>query len=466
MSRRAHKCNADSVKSEEETEDMTLLRSKVDPKAQGSITLLQGVAIIIGIMIGSGIFVSPKFVLENTGSVGMMVVAWALCGLVATLGSLCYCELGTLIQKSGGELVYFREAFGSLPAFLVSWTIILVLKPSSIAIISMAFASYAYLPFITPGTPEPTTTIKLIAAGCIILLTIVNCVSTQFAAKSQVVFMVMKLTAIAVVVLLGAYHAFSGHTNNFQDLFKGTSTNLGKLAHAFYSGLWAFDGWNQLNYCTGELKNPHVNLPRAALIALPLVTICYILINMAYLCILSPAEIISSEAVAVTFADKVNHPIIMALIPILVSCSCFGAANSSIFTNAKVVCAAVKQGHMPLFLGAVNKRLQMPIYAVASPSFIGLLLLIPSNLGSLISCFSFVAWGLYGGAFLSLLVFRWKFPTQRQPYRVWTVVPVFMLLISIYLIISPFASKPKESAFALGYIFTGVPFYFVFASKK
>lgn len=429
-----------------------------------NITLTQGAALIIGIMIGSGIFVSPKFVLQKSGSVGMMLIVWTFSGLMAMLGALCYCELGTFIQKSGGEYIYFKEAYGSLPAFLVSWTIILVLKPASIAIICMAFAYYSCLPFLPEGSTEPTVLIKVIAMLCIVLLTVINCLSTKLAAQTQVLFTGMKLLAIGLVVVIGLYNIATGHTKNFENLFNGTSSNPGKLAHAFYSGLWAFDGWNQLNYVTGELRNPTENLPKAVMIALPLVTLCYVLVNIAYLCILTPAEVISSSAVAVSFGEKI-HPVFLVLMPLLVACSCFGAANGSVFTNGRVVCAAAKEGHMPTVLATVNTRLQMPIYAVAFPSVIAILLLLPSNLESLISCFSFVAWMFYGGTILSLLVLRLRMPHKHRPYRVWTVVPIVMVLVALYLVIAPFIEKPKDSAFALMYILAGIPFYYIFSRK-
>ena len=289
------------------TSENMLGKAKDSTKAHltRTLTLVQGMALIAGVMIGSGIFVTPRFVLQNAGSVGMMIIVWFLSGLVALLGALCYCELGTSIQKSGGEFVYIQEAFGPLPGFLVSWTVILILKPASVAIITLSFASYACHPFLSEDQEDPTTVIKIVGVICIVLITTINCLSARWAARVQVIFMAMKLLAIGIIVLLGASKLLGGHTENLKNPFKGTSTNIGVLAQAFYSGLWAYDGWNQLNYVTDELQNPHKNLPRAVMLALPLVTLCYVLVNVAYLSILSPGEILSSNAVAVTVAEKV-----------------------------------------------------------------------------------------------------------------------------------------------------------------
>lgn len=447
-----------------------LIKSQKDSKGEEgkltrNVTLLQGVSLIVGVMIGSGIFVTPRFVLLHSGSVGMTLLIWIISGVMATLGALCYCELGTMIQRSGGELTYIQEALGPLPGFLVSWTMVLILKPASVAIITLSFASYAVQPFLGNNNTEPEDLIKLVAAISIIIITTVNCVSSRWAGQMQIVFMIMKLLAIGIIVVIGASRIASGHNGNFESPFKGTNTNIGEIAHAFFSGLWAYDGWNQLNYVTEELQNPHKNLPRAVMIALPLVTICYTLINIAYLSILTPAEMLSSTAVAVSVAEKVT-PTLVVVMPLFVACSCYGAANGSIFTNGRVVCSAAKQGHMPRYLAVISKHFHTPLRAIMFPSFISICMLILGDLDSLLSCFSFVAWIFLGCTFLSLLVLRWKRPHEYRPYKVWIGIPIVMVMISCYLIIAPLFAKPQSSLFALAFVLSGVPVYFIFVNRN
>lgn len=447
-----------------------LIRSQKHSKEEGgkltrNVTLLQGVSLIVGVMIGSGIFVTPRYVLLHSGSVGMTLLVWITSGVMATLGALCYCELGTMIQRSGGELTYIQEALGPLPGFLVSWTMVLILKPASVAIITLSFASYAVQPFLKEGNAEPEDLIKLVAAISIIMITTVNCVSSRWAGQMQIIFMIMKLLAIGIIVVIGAARIASGHYENFVSPFKGTNTNVGEIAHAFFSGLWAYDGWNQLNYVTEELQNPHKNLPRGVMIALPLVTICYTLINIAYLSILTPAEMLSSTAVAVAVAEKV-HPALVVVMPLFVACSCYGAANGSIFTNGRVVCSAAKEGHMPRYLAAISERFHTPLRAIMFPSFISICMLILGDLGSLLSCFSFVAWIFLGCTFLSLLVLRGKKPHEYRPYKVWIGIPIAMVTISCYLIIAPLIAKPKSSVVAVAFVLSGVPAYFIFVNRN
>ena len=440
-------------------------KESVTGKLTRNVTLLQGVSLIVGVMIGSGIFVSPRYVLLHAGSVGMTLLVWIASGVVATLGALCYCELGTLIQRSGGELTYIREALGLLPGFLVSWTMVLILKPASVAIITLSFAPYAIQPFLNDSSTEPEALIKSIALICIILITSINCASSHWAGQMQIVFMIMKLLAIGIIVLIGATRMASGHYENFESPFKGTNRNIGEIAHAFFSGLWAYDGWNQLNYVTEELQNPHKNLPRGVMIALPLVTFCYTLVNVAYLSILTPAELLSSTAVAVSAADKL-HPTLAAVMPLFVACSCYGAANGSIFTNGRVVCSAAKEGHMPWFLATISERFHTPLRAIMFPSFISICMLLLGDLDSLLSCFSFVAWIFLGSTFLSLLVLRFKRPHDHRPYKVWIGIPVAMVMVSSCLIIAPLLAKPQSSAVALAFVLSGVPVYFCFVDRN
>jgi len=436
-------------------------KDKSAGKLTRSVTLLQGVSLMVSVMIGSGIFVSPRYVLLHSGSVGITLMVWISSGIMALFGALCYCELGTLIHRSGGELTYIQEALGPLAGFLVSWTMVLILKPASVAIITLTFASYAIQPFMRDSDKETEQLIIGLAAISIVLITSVNCVSSRWAGQMQIIFMVMKLLAIGILVLIGASRIASGHYENFQSPFKGTNPNIGEIAHAFFSGLWAYDGWNQLNYVTEELQNPHKNLPRGVMIALPLVTLCYTLVNVAYFSILTPAEILLSDAVAVSVAEKV-HPTLVLVMPLFVACSCFGAANGSIFTNGRVVCSAAKEGHMPRFLATINKHFNTPLRAIMFPSSISICMLMLGNLDSLLSCFSFVAWIFLGGTILSLLILRWKRPHDLRPYKVWIGIPVVMVMVSCYLIIAPLLAKPQSSAVALGFVLSGVPVYFLF----
>ncbi|KAL2076835.1 hypothetical protein ACEWY4_027564 [Coilia grayii] len=292
----------------------TLSHTSKDEKAtmlQKEVGLVSGVCLIVGTMIGSGIFISPKAVLQGTGAVGPSLCVWAACGVLATLGALCYAELGTMITKSGGEYPYLMEAFGPLLGFLYSWTTIIVLKPSSFAIIALSCAEYAATPFYPACTP-PQLVIKSLAAAFIMLICLVNSLSVKLAKYVQNFFTAAKLLIILIIVLAGIVLLAQGNTQNLSNGFEGATTSFGAIGLAFYNGLWAYDGWNQLNFITEELKNPYRNLPLAIMIGIPLVSVCYVLVNVAYFTVMTPAELLQSSAVAVVSVGMATSSLLLS----------------------------------------------------------------------------------------------------------------------------------------------------------
>ncbi|ERE59295.1 Y+L amino acid transporter 1-like protein, partial [Cricetulus griseus] len=170
--------------------------------------------------------------------------------------ALCFAELGTVIPKSGGEYPYLMEAFGPIPAFLFSWTSMVVIKPSSFAIICLSFSEYVCAAFYL-GCKPPQVVVKLLAAAAILLITTVNALSVRLGSYVQNVFTAAKLVIVAIIVISGLVFLAQGNTKNFQNSFEGAQTSVGAISLAFYNGLWAYDGWNQLNYITEELRNPY-----------------------------------------------------------------------------------------------------------------------------------------------------------------------------------------------------------------
>eukprot|EP00069_Balaena_mysticetus_P013872 bmy_22157T0 len=336
---------------------------------QKELGLFSGICIIVGTIIGSGIFISPKSVLSNMEAVGPCLIMWAACGILATLGTvmgsgsmsptgergslnqgnasrgargplplcipgaLCFAELGTMITKSGGEYPYLMEAFGPIPAYLFSWTSLFVIKPSSFAIICLSFSEYVSAPFYS-GCNPPQVVIKLLAAAAILLITTVNALSVRLGSYVQNVFTAAKMVIVVIIIISGLVLLAQGNTRNFENSFEGTKLSLGAIGLAFYNGLWAYDGWNQLNYITEELRNPFRNLPLAIIIGIPLVTGCYILMNVSYFTVMTATELLQSQAVAVTFGDRVLYPASW-VVPLFVAFSTIGAANGTCFTAGR-----------------------------------------------------------------------------------------------------------------------------------
>lgn len=225
------------------------------------VGLVEAVSLIGGTMIGSGIFMSPQTVLSTIGSPGASLVVWACCGLLVILVSFCYAELGTVIRESGGEYIYILRTSGPVVAFVLVFTSVLFVRPAGVVGISLSCARYVLAPFYS-DCPPPVVLVKCVAAAAILALATVNCLNIRFSMSVQLFFMVVKVLALAVIIIGGVVILIKGHTENFQDSFENTNVGINPIGVAFYQGLWSYDGWNNLNCVTEELKRPEVSQRR------------------------------------------------------------------------------------------------------------------------------------------------------------------------------------------------------------
>ncbi|XP_029001096.1 b(0,+)-type amino acid transporter 1-like [Betta splendens] len=432
---------------------------------QKEIGLVSGICLIVGTMIGSGIFISPKSVLLYSGAVGPCLLIWAAGGVLSTLGALCYAELGTMITKSGGAHSYLMEAYGPVPAYIFSWTVVVVLSPSSLAIITLSFAKYASTPFYPDCTP-PVVVTKCLAAAAILVIVSINCLSVRLASYVQNFFTAAKLLIIFVIVAAGVVLLAQGHTKNLANAFDGPPLSFGAIGLAFYNGLWAYDGWTQLNFITEELKSPHRNLPLAILIGIPLVGVCYVLVNVAYFTVMTPNELLLSEAVAVTFGDRVLHPVSW-IVPLFVVFSTFGAANGTCFGAGRLAYVSGREGHMVKVLSYISLRRFTPAPAVMFNGLLALCYVMPADINTLINYFSFAQWAFHGMTLLGLIVMRFTKKELHRPLKVPIVVPALMVLVSCYLVLAPIIDKPElEYLYCVLFIFGGLLLYYPFVHLK
>ncbi|XP_052715931.1 b(0,+)-type amino acid transporter 1-like [Crassostrea angulata] len=442
--------------------DVSIRQEKVRMKK--TVGLISGTSLIVGTIIGSGIFISPKSVLDRTGSVGLSLVVWTASGFLALLGSLSYAELGTVIRKSGGEYSYIKEALGDIPAFLFAWTSVIVVRTSSMGIICLTFGEYMATFF--PYCGSPIIPIKLVAALAIVSLGVINSYSTTLAGRTQVVFTFVKLIALIIIVIGGIVKLIQGNVSQFQNSFEGTTTSPSNIALAFYNALWAYDGWNNLNYVTEELKDPAKNLPRANVLGVMITTVIYLLVNISYLTAMTSLELLNSPAVAVTWGDRVLGGAAV-LMPLSVLFSTFGAANGTLFGGGRVVYVAAREGHLPEMLSYVQCKYYTPFPSIIFTIVISLIMIIPGDISSLVDFFSFSAWLFYGVTVSCLIIFRFTKKDVERPIKVPIVIPILFVLIAIYLVIGPIIESPQiELLYAFLFIIGGLLFYFPFVYFK
>lgn len=422
------------------------------------MTLLNGITVIVGSIIGSGIFISPTGVLLNTGSVGMSLIVWIASGVFSMIGAYCYAELGCMIQKTGADYAYIMVGFGPFMAFMRLWIECMIVRPCSQTIVALTFSVYIMKPFF-PNCAPPDDSARLLAAVCILVLTFVNCWNVKWATRVQDIFTGAKLFALAVIIITGFVQLCLGHTEYFT--FENTEADITKIALSFYSGLFAYNGWNYLNFVIEELKDPVQNLPKAIYISISLVTVVYVLANVAFYTTLSPAEVLGSEAVAVTFAERLYQPVDF-LVPIFVALSTFGSVNGILFTSSRLFYAGALEGQMPEILTMIQVKRMTPTPAVLFMAFLSLAYLGSSNIFALISYVGFATWLSIGLAVVCVPLLRYTHPDLERPIKVNLVWPILYIIATIFITIVPMIAAPVETGIGVGMIATGVPVYFLF----
>ncbi|KAJ4924804.1 hypothetical protein JOQ06_003754 [Pogonophryne albipinna] len=375
------------------------------------IGLLPAVCFIIGTVVGSGIFIAPKGVLINSGSVGLSLLVWALCGVLSLFGALCYAELGTSFTKSGGHYTYLLETLGPLPAFLRLWAEFFFIRPSVASYVSLAFGRYVVEPFYAP-CDAPTVLIKLVSILGLTFVVALNCWSVTMASRTQVTLTFIKMFALVLIIVPGFIALAKGKTENFQNGFEVESITLDRLPLAFYNGLYAYSGWFYLNFVTEEVINPNRNIP------------------LAIIC-----------SMVMTFANRALQGM-ASVIPFLVALSCLGALNGGFFGAPRMLFVGAREGHWPPIFSMIHIRRHTPLPAVLLLyPMVVVVMLITGEIYQLLNFASFSRWFFIALVPLVIAV-------------TFTVVCFFIVGLSLY-------SDPWNTGISCALTLTGVPVYYL-----
>uniref|UniRef100_A0A8C3RXX5 Cystine/glutamate transporter n=1 Tax=Chelydra serpentina TaxID=8475 RepID=A0A8C3RXX5_CHESE len=427
------------------------------------ITLLRAFSLLIGSMVGSGIFISPKGVLRNSGNVGVSLIVWFACGILSLFGALCYAELATRITKSGGHYIYVLETLGPLPSFLYLWAEYFAIRPANSAVISLAFGNYILEPFFAPCA-APLPAVKLVALLGYYIVLILNSWSVSWSARLQNVLSVIKLLALALIIVPGMMLLAQGHTENFQDAFSSQSLALDKLPLAFYAGMFAYSGWFQTSFVQEELVRPERNNPLAVIVSVVTVIVGYMLTNVSYYTVLTAEDVLASQAVAVSFAQKAFQRLI-SVIPILVALSCFGTMNGGIFTFSRTLFVASREGQWPPLFSMIHIRRHTPLPAVMLMFPLVTAMVCIGDIYHLLNFFSFSRWLFIGLATLGLIIHRYRHPELPRPFKVPLFIPISFTIICLFAVGMSVYSDPVYISIGCAMVLSGFPVYFLMISR-
>uniref|UniRef100_A0A8C4RS45 Cystine/glutamate transporter n=1 Tax=Erpetoichthys calabaricus TaxID=27687 RepID=A0A8C4RS45_ERPCA len=424
-----------------------------------NVNLLGSVCLIVGTVVGSGIFIAPKGILKNSGNVGMSLIIWLATGIISTFGALCYAELGTSIKKSGGHYIYLLETLGPMPAFLRLWAQYVLIWPGASSVVALAFGRYIIEPFFSP-CPAPEVLIKMVTFAVA-----VNCWSVNWATRLQILLTIIKMGALVLIIVPGMIRLASGHTENFHKAFDNSSLTLDKLPLAFYSGLYAYAGWHVLNYVTEEIIDSKRNIPLSIILSMVTVTIAYLLANISYYTVMTSQDVLESNAVAMTFADRTLHGF-SSVIPILVAVSCMGSIMGGCFTTPRMLFSGAREGHWPLLFAMIHIRRQTPLPVVLLMYPTVVFMILAGELFGLLNFYSFSRWLFMGLNTIGLMVHRYRNPDLPRPFKVHLFVPAVFTGVCFFVVGMSLYSDPFNTGASFALVLTGVPIYFLVVQKQ
>ncbi|HTS60948.1 MAG TPA: amino acid permease [Candidatus Acidoferrales bacterium] len=429
-------------------------------------------SIVVGTVIGSGIFLVPKTMIQRAGSLEAVYAVWIAGGLLSLAGALSYAELAAAMPEAGGEYAFLREAYGPLWGFLYSWTQMWVAKSGSIATLATGFFLYLTnffeplkgvfytvpIPIGPNGGPLEIQYGQLFAIALILALGWLNYFGVRIGGDVQVAVTIIKVALIAGIIVAGL---FFGRAHAPDTTPAAPLTFSGFIA-ALVAALWAYDGWNNVSMVSSEIQQPQKNLPRALIGGTAAVIAIYLAANAAYFHVLAPSEVAGGTRVAAEMMQKIVGSRGASAVSIAAMISIFAALNGSILSGSRVPYAAARDGYFFARVARVHPRYRTPGVSIIALSLWAALLVLSGKYDDLFNLVIFASWILYGMTAAAVPVLRLRRPDLARPYRTvgYPFVPVLFIVAAIVLLITTAIDRPRESLMGIGFIVFGLPFYF------
>ena len=416
--------------------------------------------VVIGGIIGSGIFINPYLVARQLDSPAEVLLVWTLGGAVALAGAFAYAELGQRMPSAGGQYVYLREAWHPLAGFLYGWALLLMIETGAIAAVAIAFAEYALrLAGRTDVAPQP------LAVLTIVVLSVINFLGVKPGSRVLNVFVVLKVAAlIAIIVFAWLAPAFPGWlTVARQDADPSTLLTMGV---ALIPVLFAYGGWQNANYVAEEMRDPQRDLPRSLILGTLAVVAIYVLVNIAYLRTLGLAGLAATTTPAAATAGAWLGVSGERFVAAAIAISTFGFLNLAVLAPTRVYYAMAADGSFFPALARLHPRFQTPAIAIVVQSVWAIILTLTGRYGDLLNTVVFADWIFFGSTVAALFVLRRRFPGAgfRTPGYPW--LPAAFVAVAVVVVISTIYADPVRSAVGAGLMLLGVPVFYFFTSRQ
>jgi basic amino acid/polyamine antiporter, APA family len=421
--------------------------------------LLDALSIVVGVTIGAGIFLVPNLVSQQLKSAGAILGVWIFAGVISFFGALACAELGAAIPSTGGQYVFLREAYGPLIGFLCGWSMFLVSRTAQVAWMAVTMALY-----VSYFLPLSSTASKLLGIGAIAIFTAINYRGVKAGAAVQNIFTVAKVAGL-LVIICAAF--FWGHRAAASSTAAPAGFSPSSFGVALIACVLAYDGWVQLTFVAGEIRNPRRNILLALVLGSAACIVIYMLANLAYLRVLTIPEIAVSEHVGAALAERVMGSRGGMLVSLTILISIIGTLNGCFLTSPRVYFAQARDGLFFRRFGEVQPRYQTPGFSILAQGAWAIVLVVTGSYETLADYAMFALWLSYGLMVAGVIVLRRKQPDLPRPYRMWgyPVTPVLFLTITAWFLINMLRTRPIPSLAGLLLIATGIPVYFVWARR-
>jgi basic amino acid/polyamine antiporter, APA family len=461
-----------------------------------TITLVRGLgalaasALLIGDVIGTGVFLKARVMTCNVDTPGMVVMVWVVGGILTLAGALTYAELASMMPRAGGEYVFIRHAYGPLAGFLYGWTRFFVASTGGVAGLAAGFAIFANVvskgaleraTWVVPLGDSSTmfTAVHAVAVVAIVVVTAINCAAISFSGRVATGFTALKV-GLCLMVGVGAMMIADGSWGHFamssagaacSDVSPAARGGAAGFGAAMLGAMWAYNGWNEVTYVAEEVKNPKRNLPIAIIVGISVICALYISVNVAYFYVLTPAEIANlspASSVATAVVTKVLGDKAATIMAGTLAMSIFGSLLIASLLCARVPYAMARDGLFFPQLNHLSPRTRVPIRALIAQAVCGIVLVLSGSYDVITDYAIFIILIFVSLATASVYVFRRKMPDAERSYKTWgyPVVPAIFMLVSGWLVVNTLMTTPGRALAGLGLMAIGLPFYWYWSRRR